>query len=66
MAMPIGDMRLNMEHTLCGTELVGVGRAVLTQPEDNGWPKDNQIRVPYCPTCRKLVTIDHVQTSRRG
>lgn len=44
-----------MTHAMCGRELSVVTRTVIAQPQDRNWPKDTEVKVPYCYTCGKLV-----------
>lgn len=48
-------------HVDCGTEVEFERRGVLTQPSDEGWPKNVQVLVYFCPACRKLVDATHVR-----
>lgn len=55
------EMRLKFAHRLCGESVVGVRRTVVTRPEDYGWPKDEEIRVPYCTKCKALITVGELE-----
>lgn len=63
--VPESAMRLTFVHFLCGDDVEGVQRWVITEPNDPSWPANVQIRVPYCPTCKRLVTVGELRNGPR-
>lgn len=61
------DMPTHLIHrAVCGDgQIVGVRRAVISQPDDSCWPADvTNVRVPYCTTCKCVVSLTECQDER--
>ena len=57
-------MRTHLRHRICGGDVVGDQRQVVTRPCDAEWPRDKTIRVPYCETCRTIVDVTECDDER--
>jgi hypothetical protein len=45
-----------MKHN-CGGTTVPKQREIVTRPDDNCWPRNNYIYVPYCTVCKIVVSV---------
>lgn len=54
-----------VRHDVCGTEILPELREVIAQPNERQWPKDRMIVVPFCPTCKILVTLPALDVTER-
>jgi hypothetical protein len=48
-------------HRQCGTRVIDTSRMVGTQPEDDNWPRDVWLILPYCPACKRLISFVQLQ-----
>lgn len=49
-------------HTECQTAVRFETRTVNTRPNDQCWPKNIDLELPYCPRCKRL--LNHSETAR--
>lgn len=47
-------------HNVCMGRVTTVTRAVITRPDDKSWPHDVTVALPYCETCRTVVSYTDV------
>lgn len=59
------DMPTHLTHRLCdGGTVEGRWRTVISRPDDNHWPVDAYIRVPYCTVCKRCVSVTECDDER--
>lgn len=49
------------EHVACLRPLRLTKRTVVSQPEDESWPKDFVMPVWFCDTCRVIPPIEDIK-----
>lgn len=47
-------------HAACGTVLVADSCEVIVGPNDGRWPRNTNVRLPFCVKCKRIVDFEEV------
>jgi hypothetical protein len=50
-----------MIHRNCGGKVRLVSRTVISRPEDQNWPQDVMVLLPWCRACGRVISVDETE-----